>query len=149
MVVEEGNNTPIVATRWYTDEIQGKRKLYESISIDYALYVANDNNPKAVILYDGTVQNSSVAYRSQTYTYNKQVLESVHDGSKTIDVYVECGDSVSQAASFVIDGSLVDVEEVSTQRVFNITMDSRSNSEEDKAIKDGETSINGVRPVGG
>ena len=142
MVVEEGNNTPIVATRWYTDEIQGKRKLYESISIDYALYVANDNNPKAVILYDGTVQNSSVAYRSQTYTYNKQVLESVHDGSKTIDVYVECGDSVSQAASFVIDGSLVDVEEVSTQRVFNITMDSRSNSEEDKAIKDGETSIN-------
>ena len=95
-----------------------------------------------MILYDGTVQNSSVAYRSQTYTCNKQVLESVHDGSKTIVVYVECGGSVSQAASFVIDGSLVDVEEVSTQRVFNITMDSRSNSEEDKAIKDGETSIN-------
>ena len=69
------------------------------------------------------------------------MLESVHDGSKTIDVYVECGDSVSQSASFVIDGSLVDVEEVSTQRVCNITMDSRSNSEEDKTIKDGETSI--------
>ena len=37
----------------------------------------SDNNPKAVILYDGTVQNSSVAYRSQTYTYNKQVLEHI------------------------------------------------------------------------
>lgn len=141
MVVEEGNNTPIISTRWYTDEINGKRKLYESISIDYALFVANDNNPKAVILYDGSVQNNSVAYRSQTYSFTKQVLESVHDGSKIIDVCVECGDSVSQIASFVIAGSLVDVEEVTTQRVFNITMDSRSNSEEDKSIEDGETSI--------
>lgn len=141
MVVEEGNVTPIVATRWYTDEMEGKRKLYESISVEYAIYVANDNNPKAVILYDGSVQNNSVAYRSQTYTFTKQVMEGVHDGSKTIVVYVECGESSSQAASFVIDGSLVDVEEVSTQRVFNITMDSRSNSEEDKTIKDGDTSI--------
>ena len=141
MVIEEGNNAPVVATRWYTDTIDGKRKLYEYINIDYAVYQANNDEPKAVILYDGKAESTNVAYRSSTNIFTKQVLESVHDGSKTIDIYVECGGVSSQVASFNIDGSLVDVEEVSTQREFNILMDSRSNGEEDKTIKDGQAEI--------
>ena len=141
MVVEEGNNTPIVATRWYTDTVNGKRKLYEYINIDYAIYQADNDEPKAIILYDGKPESTNVAYRQSTNIFTKQVLENVHDGSKTIDIYVECGDTASQVASFNIDGSLVDVEEVSTQREFNILMDSRNNSEEDKTIKDGQTEI--------
>lgn len=141
MVIEDGNNTPIVATRWLTDSARGTKKLYEEISIDYAVYVANNDEPKAAIYYDGEEVSSNIAYRNETNTYTKQVLESVHDGTKSVDVYVTCGSSSSQTASFVIDGSLVDVEEVSTQREFNILMDSRSNSEDDKTIEDEGTTI--------
>ena len=34
MVVEDGAVNPVVATRWYTDEVSGKKKLYETIMVD-------------------------------------------------------------------------------------------------------------------
>ena len=142
MVVEAGNNTPIIAMRWYTDQLQGKRKLYENIEIDYAVYVGDNDEPQATILYDGAKETTAIAYRQQTNTYTKQVLESVHDGTKSVSVQVTCGDSQGETATFVVDGSLVDVEEVTTLREFNITMDSRSNGETDKSIKDGSVEVN-------
>lgn len=142
MVVEAGNNTPIIAMRWYTDQLQGKRKLYENIEIDYAVYVGDNDEPQATILYDGAKETTAIAYRQQTNTYTKQVLESVHDGTKSVSVQVMCGDSRGETAKFVVDGSLVDVEEVTTLREFNITMDSRSNGETDKSIKDGSVEVN-------
>ena len=45
MVVESGNNTPIVGMRWYTEQLQGKRKLYENIEVDYAVYAADTDKP--------------------------------------------------------------------------------------------------------
>ena len=141
MVVESGNNTPIVGMRWYTEQLQGKRKLYENIEVDYAVYAADTDEPQAVVWYDGAQETTTVAYRGQTNTFTKQVQESVHDGTKSVSVKVTCGDSASETATFIVDGSLVDVEEVTTMREFNITMDSRSNGETDKTIKDGGVEI--------
>ena len=141
MVVESGNNTPIVAMRWYTEQLQGKRKLYENIEVDYAVYAADTDEPQAVVWYDGAQETTTVAYRGQTNTFTKQVQESVHDGTKSVSVKVMCGNSASETATFIVDGSLVDVEEVTTMREFNITMDSRSNGETDKTIKDGNVEI--------
>ncbi len=141
MVVESGNSTPIVAMRWYTEQLQGKRKLYENIEIDYAVYTSNTDEPQAVVWYDGAQETTTVAYRNQTNTFTKQVQESVHDGTKSVSVKIMCGDTSSETATFVIDGSLVDVEEVTTMREFNIAMDSRSNGETDKTMKDGDVEI--------
>ena len=141
MVVESGNSTPIVAMRWYTEQLQGKRKLYENIEVDYAVYTSDTDEPQAVVWYDGAQETTTVAYRNQTNTFTKQVQESVHDGTKSVSVKVMCGDTSSETATFVIDGSLVDVEEVTTMREFNIAMDSRSNGETDKTIKDGDVEI--------
>ena len=142
MVVEAGNNTPIIAMRWYTDQLQGKRKLYENIEVDYAVYVGDNDEPQATILYDEAKESTAIAYRAQTNTFVKQVLESVHDGTKSVSVQVTCGDSQGETATFVVDGSLVDVEEVTTLREFDIKMDSRSNGETDKSIKDGSVEVN-------
>lgn len=141
MVVESGNTTPIVAMRWYTEQLQGKRKLYENIEVDYAVYVSSTDEPQAAVWYDGKQETTTVAYRGQTNTFTKQVQESVHDGTKSVSVKIMCGESSSETATFVVDGSLVDVEEVTTMREFNITMDSRSNGETDKTIKDGAVEI--------
>ena len=105
------------------------------------MYAADTDEPQAVVWYDGAQETTTVAYRGQTNTFTKQVQESVHDGTKSVSVKVTCGDSASETATFIVDGSLVDVEEVTTMREFNITMDSRSNGETDKTIKDGGVEI--------
>jgi hypothetical protein len=141
MVIEEGNTTPIVVSRWYTDSANGVKKLYETIEIDYAVYVSTTDEPQVEIYYDGEKESSAISYRTKTGTYTKQVLESVHDGSKSVVVKFECGGISSQESPFVINGSLVDVEEVTDQREFNITMDSRNNTETDHSIEDSGVKI--------
>ncbi len=141
MVIEDGDATPIVVTRWYTEGATGVKKLYESIEIDYAVYVSTTDEPQVTINYDGAKDSSTVAYRGTTGRYTKQVLESVHDGTKSVTVQLECDGIMSQASTFVVSGSLVDVEEVTDQREFNIMMDSRNNTETDHSIKDSGVSI--------
>lgn len=141
MVIEEGNVTPIVVSRWYTDSANGVKKLYETIEIDYAVYVSTTDEPQVEIYYDGEKESSAISYRTKTGTYTKQVLESVHDGTKSVVVKFECDGISSQESPFVINGSLVDVEEVTDQREFNITMDSRNNTETDHSIEDSGVKI--------
>ncbi len=141
MVVDSGDTTPLVAMRWYTEKLQGTRKNYENIEVDYAVYAAGSDEPKATVYYDGNAATETVAYRNKTGTFKKQVSESVHDGTKSVSVHVECGGVSSETATFVIDGSLVDVEEYTSMREFDISMDSRSNGETDKSIKDGDVEI--------
>lgn len=136
MVVEEGNTTPIVATRWLTDEVDGKKKLYETIEVDYAVYDPTSTDPTAEVYEQGEKAAERVAYRTQTYTYSHKVTDVKYDGSVTIDVVVKCGAGASQSAEFLIDGTLLDIEEVKTQRQFSIDMSSRSNNESDHTISD-------------
>ena len=141
MVVEDGNTAPIVVSRWYTDAANGVKKLYETIDIEYAVYESASQESSVSIYYDGEEESTSTAYRTQTNKFTKQVLDSVYDGSKSVTVKFTSGSSTSQESTFVISGSLVDVQEVTDQREFNITMDSRNNLETDHTIKDGNVTI--------
>lgn len=136
MVIDEGNNTPIVATRWYTDDVNGKKKLYETVSIDFACYDATSNEPNVAVLVNDETMAERIAYRNQTYTFQKKVIDAKFDGSETWNVTAKSGIASSQTASFLISGTLIAIEEVKTQRQFSIDFASRSNNESDHTISD-------------
>ena len=58
------------------------------------------------------------------------------DGSVTLNVRVASGTASSQAAPFVVFGSMLSIEEVRTQLQFDMDFSTRSNSEADHTISD-------------
>lgn len=136
MVVEEGNQTPIVATRWYSEGEEGTKKLYETISVDYAVYDSQSSEPVTEVFINDDSEAQRVAYRSQTYTFMKKVTDVKIDGSVTLGVVVKSGKGASQKASFRISGTMLAIEEVKTQRQFSIDFAGRSNAESDHTISD-------------
>lgn len=136
MVVEEGNKIPIVATRWYSEGEEGTKKLYETISVDYAVYDSQSSEPVAEVFINDDSEAQRVAYRSQTYTFMKKVTDMKIDGSVTLGVVVKSGKGASQKASFRVSGTMLAIEEVKTQRQFSIDFAGRSNTESDHTISD-------------
>lgn len=136
MVVEEGNKTPIVATRWYSEGEEGVKKLYETISVDYAVYDGQNTAPTAEVFISEEKEAQRVSYRSQTYTFTKKVTDAKIDGSVTLGVVVKSGEVASQRANFRIFGTMLAIEEVKTQRQFSLDFSSRSNTESDHTISD-------------
>ncbi len=136
MVIEEGNKTPIVATRWYSEGEEGTKKLYETISVDYAVYDSQSSEPVAEVFINDDREAQRVAYRSQTYTFMKKVTNVNIDGSVTLGVVVKSGKGASQKASFRVSGTMLAIEEVKTQRQFSIDFAGRSNTESDHTISD-------------
>jgi len=133
MCVESGNTTPIVVSRWYTDEETGTIKRYESVSIDFAAYTAGSSTTSVEVYEDGTkTQTTSAAY-STTYTYTHQVSGS----SGTVSVYFKAGTSVSQTTEYNISGSAIDAEQTEGA-IYSFDFASRSNSDTDKTIEDGD-----------
>lgn len=136
MVVEDGAVNPVVATRWYTDEVSGKKKLYETIMVDFACYAPTSNEPKVKMFVNDDECAERIAYRNQTYTFQKKVIDAKIDGTVTWNITAKSGDISSQAASFLISGTLIAIEEVKAQRQFSIEFASRSNNESDHTIED-------------
>ena len=136
MVVEDGNTTPIVATRWYTEDVDGAAKLYETISVEFAVYDSLTSEPTAEVYINGTEEVERVAYRSQTYTFTKKVVDVKYDGTVTLAVIVKSGTGASPEADFRVSGTMIDVEEVKTQRQFSLDFSNRSNNESTHTIAD-------------
>lgn len=141
MVIDSEDTTPIIATRWLTDEETGTKKLYETISVEFAVYSPTTAEPTAEVYEMGKLASTRVAYRNTTYSYSHKVTDVAYDGSVTIDVIVKCNNSASQTADFLINGTLLDIEEVTTQRQFSIDFSNRSNEENDHSIKDNGISL--------
>lgn len=136
MVIEEGASNPVIVTRWYTDDVDGKKKLYETINVDFACYDPTTSEPNVKMCINDEVMAERIAYRNQTYTFQKKVMDAKFDGSVTWKVTAKCGNISSQTASFLISGTLIAIEEVKTQRQFSIDLASRSNNESDHTIAD-------------
>ncbi len=136
MVVDANDTTPLVALRWYSDEEDATLQLYETLEVEYAVYDPSTSSPTATVYVSGEQVAERTAYRTSTYTYTQTVQDVATDGSVTLVVTVTSGTACSQEADFLVSGSLVDVEEVTTQRQFSIDMSSRSNSDTDKTIED-------------
>lgn len=140
MVVDSSNTTPIVVSRWYSEKKDGEVKQYESISIDFAAYAAN-NNQVAVDIIETignrqTVKRSTLANRNTTYNYSQRVQGHDTDGSVTIGLTAKSGTTTSEKATFKVLGSLLNIESVSAQLMLDMDMSTRSNADSDKSITD-------------
>ena len=134
MVIDEGETTPIIISRWYSEQETARMKLYETISVDFAVYDPASTAPTAAILVNDVQQTTRTAYRSQTYTYLHRVQDVETDGSVTLNVIVASGTASSQAAPFIVSGTMLNIEEVRTQLQFDMDFSTRSNSEADHTI---------------
>lgn len=141
MVVKQDATTPIVVTRWLSETEDAVVKQYDSVSLDYAVYDPLSASAQVDIIETvgstSTVKQSALAYRSVTYHYIQRVQGYATDGSVTFNLSAKVKNVSSQTASFKVSGTLLDIEGVTTQLVFDMDMASRSNSDADKTITDG------------
>lgn len=139
-IIGETNTTPLVAMRWLSDGVSASVKLYETISVEYAVYDPTNNAPMAYVLLDGVQVSSHVAYRSATYTYSHQVTGVASDGSFAHRVQVRCGTTYGEQAEFRVSGSVIDAA-LKDGALMAFDFASRSNDEADKTIKSGDYEI--------
>lgn len=140
MVVDPTDTTPIVVTRWYSEKQDGEVKQYESISIDFAAY-STQVSELSVEIFEKigtktTVKRTSLTRRNVTQAYIQRVQGHATDGSVTLGLYARVGTSLSETANFKIVGTLLNIESVSAQLMFDIDLSSRSNKDTDKTITD-------------
>lgn len=137
MVVESGNNTPIVAIR-YNDNNNGRIKLYESVSLDIAAYTGNSLTTVVDIAVNGTSISSISAHRSSIYTVSKQV-QGYRDGDKL--EYVASSEGVTtEAISLVVSGSAISAS-LKDGAAYSFDFATRSNSEANHTIQSGDYKI--------
>lgn len=140
MVVDADNTTPISVTRWYSEKAVAEVKRYETVSMDFAVYSPSSSTIEAIVVeYKNNTtkyKQKVTAQRNKTYTYTQRVTDTIIDGSVRFDLYVSVSGKISQSASFKVLGTLLDIEAVSAQLMFDMDMASRSNSDADKTITD-------------
>ena len=132
--------TPIVAARWYQDDMNTGIKLYESIEIEYAVYDPNTTSAMAQVYLDDAISQSHVAYRNSTYKYTHQVTGVAYDGTKTLKVKVVSGAGESATASYQVKGTVIDAL-LKSGAIYAFDFASRSNDDSDKSIVSGDYKI--------
>ena len=132
--VEQDNQTPLVAIRYYSDSETPTVKQYESVSVDFAVYDPAHSTASAETYLDGEKSGERECYRATVYTYTQKIQDVATDGSYTAKLQVKSEDTISQTAEFKVQGSLLDIEEVKTQLMLNMDFNNRSNADSDKSI---------------
>ena len=142
LCLETGNDTPLIALQWLSDEESMTRKLLETISINYAVYDPTNTITGAASFYvtssrtgTRTLIANVTPNRANTYTLTQRV-ENVTPTDGTVTLTYE---AVSGNHAFpyplvaTISGALVDIEETSGV-CLDIDLTGRSNSDADKSI---------------
>ena len=139
-VIDENSNTPLVVESWTCETADATVKLYETITLNYAVYDPADNAPMATVFLDGTPTQSHTAYRSMPYTYTHQVTGVVSDGTFSHIVKVCCGASFGAEAEFNVSGTVIDAA-LKSGAIYAFDFSNRSNSESDHTITSGGKTI--------
>ena len=143
MVIEQREsvadyNKPIVVARW-SDDTEGKVKLFETLSIDVACYQRNSMSPTVDVVVSNTTKNTRevianrVMYRNKYYTIEKRIV-GYSDGDTLVF------DAVCEEIHLVekmhvdINGSLLAIAETEGA-YYKISLAGRSNTDTDKTIK--------------
>ena len=143
MVIEQREsvadyNKPIVVARW-SDDTEGKVKLFETLSIDVACYQRNSMSPTVDVVVSNTTKNTRevlanrVMYRNKYYTIEKRIV-GYSDGDTLVF------DAVCEEIHLVekmhvdINGSLLAIAETEGA-YYKINLAGRSNTDTDKTIK--------------
>lgn len=140
--IETGNDTPLIALQWLSDEETVTKKLLEDVIINYAVF-----DPTNTILGHAifAVENSKTGTvttladvtpnRGTTYTLTQRIENvSPTDGTVTLTYTASSGaSSFAFPLVVTVNGALVDIEETSGV-CLDIDLTGRSNSDADKRI---------------
>ncbi len=139
MCVDSTSTAPLVVLR-YDDRNNGKIRLYDSLSVDVAAYTPNKTTTAVEVVIDGIVATTVNCPIGQPYNVSKQIQGYATDGSKSIDVLARSSSSVSATITLTVEGSAIDAS-VKEGALFSFDFSTRSNSETDHSIKDGDYSM--------
>lgn len=143
MVIQQDSNLddydkPIVLARW-SDDSEGKKKLYATVNFDLAVYQRSTSRPEAVVsLTNETTSKTEiithqVMFRESTQKISRRLI-GYHEGD-TLHFNVNCGDvTLKESYKVTISGTLLPISETAGA-VFKFSMSERSNADSDKAIK--------------
>ncbi len=142
--IDDTINTPLVVESWMSDGISPVVKLYETITVNYAVYDPSSNAPTATVYLNGNAVQSHTAYRSAAYTYSHQVSGVASDGTFSHIVKVQCGSTYGVEATFLVSGTVIEAA-LKSGAIYGFEFSNRSNEETDHSITDNgfEIAVNG------
>jgi hypothetical protein len=142
--IDDTRNTPLVVESWMSDGISPVVKLYETITVNYAVYDPTSNAPTATVYLNGNAVQSHTAYRSAAYTYSHQVSGVASDGTFSHIVKVQCGNTYGVDATFLVSGTVIEAA-LKSGAIYGFEFSNRSNEETDHSITDNgfEIAVNG------
>ena len=120
MVVEEGNETPIVSLR-YDDTTGGTVRLYDTLKLDVAVYVPGKSQSHVAIFANGIQFTQLLALNTRSYSVSQQI-KGYADGT-----------AVTYNAIVTVDGSAIDAE-LTSGTIYDFDFSGRSNDEADHSI---------------
>lgn len=138
MVLELGNNTPLVSLR-YDDRSNGNVKVYETISLDVAVYNPAATQSHVELLLNDKKITQLLVLNSRSYTYTHQIKD-VSNGD-TLSFKATTVDSSSDIVSMLVNGSVIDAE-LTPGSTYSFDFSSRSNDEPDHSIESNSYAIN-------
>ena len=139
-VIDETSLVPLVVESWLCNLTNAVVKLYETITVNYAVYDPSNNAPTATVYLDGASSQSHTAYRAISYSYTHQVTGVVSDGSFSHIVKVGCGASYGFEIPFLVSGSVIDAA-LKSGAIYAFDFANRSNEESDHTITSGGKTI--------
>lgn len=149
MVVNTDSTTPIVVSRWFTEHESGSVKQYESIDIDFAAYAPQLSSvPVKVMQTIGnavTMKESAICVRGKEYRYTQRVQGFATDGTESFGIHIEpvnAATAKSETAMYNVNGTLLDINSVSSQLLYDMDFAGRSNDSTDRTITDGGFTLN-------
>lgn len=138
MVLEPGNNTPLVSLR-YDDRKDGRISVYETISLDIAVYNPTATQSHVDIKLNGDNISQLLALNTRTYTFTRQIKES----GESLAIVASVGEISSDTINLTIDGSIIDAG-LTPGAIYSFDFSSRTNDESDHTIENNGYTINVV-----
>jgi len=131
MVVEEGNNTPIVSMR-YDDTAEGKVLLYDTMTMEVAVYNPSQGQSHVALLCNGVQFSQLLTLNSRTYNVTQQLKN--HEVDTQLAYTAQVGSVVSEPIILTVAGSAIDAEQTAGA-IYDMDFTGRSNDEADHSIK--------------
>ena len=130
MVVEEGNETPIVSLR-YDDTTGGTVRLYDTLKLDVAVYVPGKSQSHVAIFANGIQFTQLLALNTRSYSVSQQIKGYADGTAVTYNAIVSAVSSDNIIVT--VDGSAIDAE-LTSGTIYDFDFSGRSNDEADHSI---------------
>lgn len=129
---------PIVTARW-SDDSDGKKKLYATVEFDVAVYRRSTSRPEAVVTLTDDVTGKTetvsrqVMARENSFTIRKR-LTGYAEGSRLTFNVASGSVSLAEPYKVTVSGTLLPISETEGA-VLKISMAERSNADSDRTIR--------------